>query len=102
MAAHPSGFNSSPLADPSDPATLARDGGFRSHRSFYFRNFEYYRRVMVRNGDAAKQLWFTEFGWASGEAGDEWGYSAQNSEDDQATWLVQARPAYSALAAMPK
>ena len=49
----------------SDPATLARDGGFRSHRSFYFRNFEYYRRVMVRNGDGHKPLWLAEVGWSA-------------------------------------
>jgi len=91
IAVHPSGFNSSALADPRDGATLHRDGGFRGHRSFYFRNFEFYRDVMVRNGDAAKQLWFTEFGWASGgDAGQEWAYAHQNSEEDQANFLVQA------------
>jgi len=91
VAAHPSGFNSSALADPRDPATLGREGGFRAHRSFYFRNFEFYRDVMVRNGDAAKQIWFTEFGWATGgEAGQEWAYAHQNSEEDQANFLVQA------------
>lgn len=91
IAVHPSGFNSSALADPRDPGTLGRESGFRGHRSFYFRNFEFYRDVMVRNGDAAKQLWFTEFGWASGgEAGQEWAYAHQNSEEDQANFLVQA------------
>ena len=28
---------------------------------------------------ATEELWFTEFGWASGEAGDEWGYEIELS-----------------------
>ena len=53
---------------------------FHGHRSFYFRNFERYREVMVEQGDQDKQLWFTEFGWASGQAGHEWAYAAETSE----------------------
>ena len=69
VGVHPGGFNNAPDLDPKDPAVLNRSGGFHGHRSFYFRNFERYREVMVEQGDQDKQLWFTEFGWASGQAG---------------------------------
>ena len=91
VAVHPSGFNNAPDLDPRDPAVLGRSGGFREHRSFYFRNFEFYREVMEEQGDADKQLWFTEFGWASGcQAGQEWAYAYENTEQDQANNLVRA------------
>ena len=66
VGVHPSGFNNAPDLDPRDPAVLASSGGYNAHRSFYFRTFEAYHDVMVENGDDDKQLWFTEFGWASG------------------------------------
>ncbi len=91
VGVHPSGFNNAPDLDPRDPAVLARTGGYNAHRSFYFRTFEDYRDVMVENGDDDKQLWFTEFGWASGgNAGPEWAYAHENTEQQQAEWLVRA------------
>ena len=91
VGVHPSGFNNAPDLDPRDPAVLARTGGYNAHRSFYFRTFEDYRAVMVENGDDDKQLWFTEFGWASGgNAGPEWAYAHENTEQQQAEWLVRA------------
>jgi len=35
------------------------------HPSFYFRRIEQLRQAMVDNGDAAKQVWLTEWGWTS-------------------------------------
>ncbi len=35
------------------------------HASFYFRRVEQLREVMVRNGEADKQVWLLEFGWTS-------------------------------------
>jgi len=91
VAVHPSGFNNAPDLDPLDPAVLARPGSFKQHRSFYFRNYERYREVMVQQGDGDKALWFTEFGWASGcNAGNEWAYANENTEQDQASYLVKA------------
>ncbi|MBI2885797.1 MAG: cellulase family glycosylhydrolase [Chloroflexi bacterium] len=91
VGVHPSGFNNDPALDPRDPAVLSRAGGFHAHRSFYFRNFEFYWDVMVENGDADKKLWFTEFGWASGcGAGVEWAYAQENTEQLQADYLARA------------
>ncbi|MBI4491588.1 MAG: hypothetical protein HY690_02205, partial [Chloroflexi bacterium] len=43
------------------------DGGARycEHGSFYFRRIEQLRDLMVKNGDAARQIWLLEFGWTS-------------------------------------
>ncbi|MSQ15027.1 MAG: hypothetical protein EXR50_04090 [Dehalococcoidia bacterium] len=91
VAVHPSGFNNPADADPKDPAMLSRAGGFHGHRSFYYRNFEGYREVMVQNGDSTKPLWFTEFGWAvSPNPHPEYAYAVENSEEEQAAYLVKA------------
>jgi LysM repeat protein len=88
VGAHPSGYN--------NPATVGAgwstpaEPQFKGHRSFYFRaTLEAYRNV------ARKPVWPTEFGWASVEnlgAGPASGYeyAAQNSEGEQAQYLVDA------------
>ncbi|MDP2725986.1 MAG: hypothetical protein Q8P59_00440, partial [Dehalococcoidia bacterium] len=89
VAVHPSGFNNSPDAYENSGAKA----DFKGHRSFYYRNFENYRQVMVDNGDGDKQLWFTEFGWAVAQGGappkDRYAYASQNTEQQQADWLVR-------------
>lgn len=91
VGVHPSGFNNPPELDPRDPNVLGRPGRFKDHRSFYFRGFEIYREIMVEHGDDSKGLWFTEFGWASANDADlEWAYAHDNSEGDQAQYLVEA------------
>ena len=91
VGVHPGGFNNAPDLDPRDQNVLKRPGGFHDHRSFYFRNFELYHEVMTEQGDKDKQLWFTEFGWASGSGvAAEWGYANSISEQTQADYLVKA------------
>ncbi|MHB0856058.1 MAG: cellulase family glycosylhydrolase [Anaerolineae bacterium] len=95
VGAHPSGYNNPPDAewtswsDPNAPQ-------FKGHPSFFFRGtMESYRNIMVKYGDGAKRVWATEFGWASVEnlgvgpaAG--YAYAADNSEAEQAAYLVRA------------
>jgi hypothetical protein len=89
LGAHP-GSNANP------PDTLWPDKpgpgpGWNNHPSFYFRRIEQLRQVMVENGDAQKQMWLTEFGWASSTnpaAGYE--YAAQNTEQEQADYIGRA------------
>jgi len=95
VGVHPSGYNNPPDArwetwtDPTAPA-------FKGHRSFFFRStMEQYRNVMIKYGDAGKQLWPTEFGWATVEnlgvaPAHGYEYAANNTEAEQAAWLVQA------------
>ncbi|MDP2662157.1 MAG: cellulase family glycosylhydrolase [Dehalococcoidia bacterium] len=89
VAAHPSGFNNAP--DTYENSGARAD--FKGHRSFYYRNYENYRQVMVDNGDGAKQIWFTEFGWAVAQGTappkDRYFYATQNTEQQQAEWLVR-------------
>jgi spore germination protein YaaH len=92
VGSHPSGFANSPDAlyqgGDFDPAR-----GYDDHRSFFFRNtMEEYRRVMVENGDGAKTIWPTEFGWPvwrfTGDA--RFIFAQQNSLEQQAQFTVRA------------
>ncbi|HUP27358.1 MAG TPA: hypothetical protein VM409_02910, partial [Chloroflexia bacterium] len=52
---------------------------------------EQIRQVMVENGDAQKQMWLTEFGWASADKpAPGFEYAAQTSEQKQADYIGQA------------
>jgi hypothetical protein len=89
VGAHPGGYNNAPGDDPSTNTTGTAN--FKGHRSFYFRRFEQYHEVMNQFWDGYKQIWFTEFGWASAwpaPAGYE--FANDNSEQEQADFLVQA------------
>ena len=47
------------------PEQVASDPSYGGHRFFTFRRVEDLRAVMVKNGDASKQIWLLEFGWTS-------------------------------------
>jgi hypothetical protein len=73
----------------------AADGTcWNSSPDFYFRRIEEQRAVMEQNGEAAKQIWLTEFGWDScpgglpAPAGYE--YCKLTSEQQQADNIVRA------------
>jgi hypothetical protein len=60
---------------------------------FYFRRVEDQRAVMEQYGDAAKQVWLTEFGWDSCvglPAPDGYEYCTLTSEEQQAQYLTGA------------
>ncbi len=89
LGVHPSGFNNPPGDDPDTNSTDSSD--FKGHWSFYFRNFENYRAVMEEFGDGDKELWFTEFGWASSpDPAPEYKYASEISPETQAEYLVEA------------
>jgi hypothetical protein len=89
LGAHP-GSNANP------PDTLYPDNpgpgpGWNDHPSFYFRRIEQLRQVMLENGDGQKQMWLTEFGWASDEdPAPGYEYASQNSEAEQAEYIGEA------------
>ncbi|MBN1217488.1 MAG: cellulase family glycosylhydrolase [Anaerolineae bacterium] len=91
IGAHPSGF-----ANPPDALFTGGDydpnRGYDDHRSFFFRNtMEAYRQIMVENGDSAKTIWPTEFGWPVMRYDDgRFPFAAENSLERQAQWTVQA------------
>ena len=98
IGAHPSGYNMPPDALPgyNDPTAGFRGPFDNPHHSWSFRaTMESYRNVMVRYGDGRKQIWPTEFGWASVEGlgvapARGYEYAADNTEQEQAQFLVKA------------
>jgi len=88
LGAHPSGYNNPPdvNADWTDPSTTQGKG----HRSWFFKaTMETYRNIMVKYGDANKQIWPTEFGWAVGSHPNH-PTAVDNTAEEQAAWLVKA------------
>ncbi|MBI4491990.1 MAG: hypothetical protein HY690_04285 [Chloroflexi bacterium] len=59
------------------------------HPSFYFRRVEQLREVMVKNGEADKQVWLLEFGWTSDQLHPEYAWYAV-SEERKGENLVRA------------
>ncbi|MEZ4830833.1 MAG: cellulase family glycosylhydrolase [Caldilineaceae bacterium] len=90
LGAHPSGYNNPPdvrfgYTNPDEPE-------FKNHPSFFFQETMLrYRNVMVSNGDSAKRIWPTEFGWASSpEPITGYEYAADVTLEEQAQYLVRA------------
>lgn len=89
LGAHPGSSHNPP--DTLWPAQPGPGPGWRDHPSFYFRRIEQIRQVMVENGESAKPVWLTEFGWASTPRPAEgFGFAAQVSEEQQAQYLARA------------
>lgn len=90
IGAHPNGFCNAPNAVPGNTNICGNQ--YNNHRSFFFRGtLEYYRSVMILNGDSSKQIWPTEFGWGSDpKPKPGYDYLKPISEEQQAKWLVEA------------
>ncbi len=86
MGAHPPGYNNAP----DQPFGAERGEGWNGHNSFYFLRFTDYHRIMDENGDGDKPIWFTEFGWSTSNQAEGYGYGKDNTEDDQAKFLLGA------------
>jgi hypothetical protein len=89
VGAHAGGYNNPPEAEPVRAGTPVV-GRFRDHPSFYFRRIEQLRDVMVRYGDSQKKMWVTEFGWSTFNPAPGYEYGRDNTEQDQASYLVRA------------
>lgn len=70
---------------PSNPGP----GEWSDHASFYFRRTEQLRQVMATHGDS-RPIWITEFGWTTENQAPGYEYGADNSEEEQAQYLVDA------------
>jgi hypothetical protein len=91
LSAHPSGFSNPPDCTPATPQ-CSLSGGWNTDDSFFaFTRVSEYRDVMVQNGDAGKQIWFTEFGYcANPNPPPGYEYCRYITEDQQAIFLQQA------------
>ena len=93
LAAHVAGALNPP--DTLYPEAPGPGPGWVDHPTHYFRHVENIRRVMTDYGDGAKQIWLTEFGWASIEGITDapaigYEYAAVISAQDQSNYIAQA------------
>ena len=88
VGAHAGGFNNPPEDDP-DTRTVPTTS-FKGHSSFYFKRIADLHAVMARYGDGAKKIWVTEFGWSTANGAPGYEYGADNSDQQQADYLVRA------------
>jgi len=87
LGVHGAGFKSPPERD---PATVAADPALGGHRAFCFRRVEDLRAIMVKCGDANKQIALLEFGWTSDpRPGSPYNWHAV-TEQQKAKYLVGA------------
>ncbi|MCU0490460.1 MAG: glycoside hydrolase family 5 protein [Chloroflexaceae bacterium] len=63
---------------------------WRTSREFYFRRIEDVRAVAVANGMADKQIWLTEFGWATRNNTPGYEYGNSISFETQANYIMRA------------
>lgn len=88
LGAHPGSNNNPP--DTMWPNNPGPGPGWQNDPSFYFRRVEQLRQVMLDNGEGAKQIWLTEFGWTTANQAPGYEYGNQISDTDQANYLVRA------------
>jgi hypothetical protein len=87
LGAHAPGYKSPPERDPAEVANNPDLGG---HRAFCFRRIEDLRAIMVKYGDAQKQIAILEFGWTSDPRPDSPYNWHAVSEQVKADYLVRA------------
>ena len=88
VGAHAGGFNNPPDDTPFNKTVTSNT--FKGHRSFYFKRLEDLREVMVLAGDSEKKMWVTEMGWSTANQAPGYEYGRDNTDFDQATYLVKA------------
>jgi exo-beta-1,3-glucanase (GH17 family) len=88
LGSHPYGYNNPPETMWPDNPSTARE--FTTHGQFYYRRVENQRQVMENFGEGQKQIWVTEWGWCSDFRPDGYNECAQNTLDDQASYIVRA------------
>lgn len=86
LGAHAPGFKAPPWISPQELASNTEWGG---HASFGFRRVEQLREIMVRNGDAQKQVWIQEFGWTTDTVHPAYAWH-RVSERDKGRYIVEA------------
>ena len=94
IGVHPYGFANPPDSSWRDVEQVSTS--HNNHPSFFFRDtLEDYHAIMLEFGDGGRQLWPTEFGWASTSKMGEmntagWEYANEVNEHRQADYIVRA------------
>lgn len=88
IGVHPGGHYNPP--DTLWPDTPGPGPHWLDSREFYFRRVEDIRQVMVETGWGDRQIWLTEFGWATANNTPGYEYGNTNSFEQQAQYIVRA------------
>ncbi|MEI8307987.1 MAG: hypothetical protein WCF99_13080 [Chloroflexales bacterium] len=88
IGVHPGGQYNSP--DQLWPDNPGPGPNWQNSREFYFRRVEDIRDTLVKNGMADKQIWITEFGWATQNNTPGYEYGNSISFQTQSDWIIRA------------
>lgn len=88
IGVHPGGQGNPP--DTMWPDNPGPGPGWTNSREFYFRRIEDVRAAMLDYGLGDRQIWVTEFGWATANTTPGYGYGNNISFEQQAQWIVRA------------
>jgi hypothetical protein len=88
VGVHPGGASNPP--DTLWPTNPGPGPNVVTSREFYFRRVEDVRALMVQNGLADRQIWITEFGWATKNNTPGYEFGNSISYDTQAQYIVRA------------
>jgi GH35 family endo-1,4-beta-xylanase len=88
VAVHPGGSANPP--ETLWPAEPSQAQGWTNDATFYFRNIENVRALMVEYGMADHPVWITEFGWATPNSTPGFEFGNQVSLDQQADYIRRA------------
>ena len=86
LGAHAPGYKAPPEMSPEQ---VAADPNYGGQRFFCFRRVEDLRQIMVKHGDADKQIFILEFGWTSDPVNPSYAWH-RVSEEQKADYLVRA------------
>jgi hypothetical protein len=88
QAVHPGGAANSPdWLYPDNPGTAE---GWNDHPTHYFRHIENIRALMVEHGLADRQMWITEYGWATPNDTPGYEFGNQISLEKQSEYIQAA------------
>jgi hypothetical protein len=88
VAIHPGGSANPPeTLWPGQPSAAQ---GWTNDPSFYFRNIENVRELMVEHGMESHPVWITEFGWATANTTPGYEFGQQVTLDQQAEYIRNA------------
>ncbi len=88
IGVHPGGQSNAP--DTMWPDNPGQGPGWTTSREFYFRRLEDIRALMLEYGLGDRQMWITEFGWATPNNTDGYGFGNNTSFEEQAQYITRA------------
>lgn len=91
VGVHPAGTLNAPdaMPEPGRPQNSVCDG-WNGNTEFYFRRLEQIRQIMVEEGLGDRQMWVTEFGWATQNNTPGYEYGGCNTPEEQAAFVKRA------------